>query len=59
VPSAMLRMSAQSLSMYLSSFFNNLSQGVLQNFSSIDEMLRIIRQDPEDKPNVQYALIWD
>ncbi|CAF4594395.1 unnamed protein product [Rotaria sp. Silwood1] len=59
-PSAMLRMSARSLSIYLRSFLNNFSPDLLQNLSSINEILHISRPEgSKDEPNVQYGLIWN
>lgn len=56
----MLRMSAHTLAIYLRSFLNNFSPRLLQNPSSIDEMLRIVRQEsPIEEPDVLYALIWN
>ncbi|CAF2878320.1 unnamed protein product [Rotaria sp. Silwood2] len=59
-PSAMLRMSAHSLSIYLRSFLNNFFPDLLQNLSSINEILHVNRQEGSiDEPNVQYGLIWN
>ncbi|CAF1482216.1 unnamed protein product [Adineta ricciae] len=59
-PAAMLRMSAYSLSIYLQSFLNNFTPRLLKKSSTVDEMLRIVRQEgPVDEPDVQYALIWN
>ncbi|UJR16798.1 hypothetical protein I4U23_003697 [Adineta vaga] len=59
-PAAMLRMSTYSLSIYLRSFLNNFTPRLLQKSSSINEMLRIVRQDGSvEEPDVRYALIWN
>lgn len=56
----MLRMSARTLAKYLLSFLNNFSPCLLQNSSSIDEMLHIVRQEGSiDEPNVLYGLAWN
>lgn len=56
----MLRMSARSLSIYLRAFLNDFVPGLLQQRSSIDEMLRIVRHEGSTaEPDVQYALIWN
>ncbi|CAF3339260.1 unnamed protein product [Rotaria socialis] len=59
-PAAMLRMSARSLSIYLRLFLNNFSPDLLQNVSSMNEMLHVSRQEgSRDEPDVQYGLIWN
>ncbi|CAF2064027.1 unnamed protein product [Rotaria magnacalcarata] len=55
-PAAMLRMSARSLSIYLRLFLNNFSPDLLQNVSSMNEMLHVSRQEGSlDEPGVQYV----
>ena len=48
-------MSARSLTIFLHSFLNNFSL-LLQNTSSVDEMLRIVRYEQSD---VEYGLVWN
>lgn len=56
----MLRMSAHSLSIYLRSFLNNFCPHLLQQTSSINEILHVSRnQGTTDQPNVKYGLIWN
>ncbi|CAF0889726.1 unnamed protein product [Adineta steineri] len=54
-PAGFLRMSAHSLAIFLQSFLNNFSS-LLQNSSSVDEMLRIVRHEKSD---VEFGLIWN
>ncbi|UJR14496.1 hypothetical protein I4U23_001492 [Adineta vaga] len=54
-PAGSLRMSAHSLAIFLQSFLNDFPT-LLQNSSSVDEMLRIVRHKDSD---VDYGLVWN